>query len=112
MQSRSSEFYLFLAQRISAMVLAPLIIIHLLTIIFISGENLSANEILMRTQGNYYWAIYYSLFVISAAIHGAIGLRIVLHELVKLRQSYLNTITLLVGFLVLLLGFRAIAILI
>jgi len=112
MDNRSTEFYLFLAQRVSALVLAPLIVVHLITIIFVSGENLSADEILLRTQGNYYWAFYYGLFVISASVHGAIGLRVVIQEIFVLRQTYLNVIASAVGLLVLILGFRAITILI
>lgn len=94
------------------MVLAPLVVIHLITIIFVSGENLSANDILMRTQGNYYWAVLYSLFVIAAAIHGAIGLRVVVQEVFNLRRPYLNAVAFAVGLSVLILGFRAIVILI
>ena len=112
MKSRSPEFYFFLAQRISAVVLAPLIVVHLVTIIFISGENLTAGEILGRTQGNLVWAFYYGLFILAVSIHGAIGLRVVVQEMFRIRQTHANFIGLVVGLLVFVLGFRAIVILV
>ena len=94
------------------MVLAPLVIVHLITIIFVSGENLSANEILARTQGNYIWGFFYGLFVVAAAVHGAIGLRVIVQEVFGLKSAYLDALAFSLGLLVLILGFRAIAILI
>ena len=50
--SRRSEVLLWGAQRISAMVLALCVIVHLLTMIYAVRSGLSAAEILGRTQGS------------------------------------------------------------
>jgi fumarate reductase subunit C len=71
---------LFLAQRVSAAILAPLIVCHLVVIVYATQKGLSATDILGRTRGSIAWALFYSLFVVAAAVHGAIGLRTVLHE--------------------------------
>ena len=36
-------------------------------------DSLSAAEILGRTRGSIGWAAFYGLFVVAAALHGAIG---------------------------------------
>ena len=71
---------LFLAQRITAVILAPLIICHLVIIVYATLKGLSAADILGRTRGSFAWALFYGLFVVAAAVHGAIGLRTILHE--------------------------------
>ncbi len=75
------ELWLFVAQRASAMVLAPLVLIHLGTMIYAVQGGLTAAEILGRTQGSGLWATIYGLFVAAAAVHAAIGLRTVLAEM-------------------------------
>jgi len=112
LDKRSTEFYFYLAQRISAMVLAPLVILHLITIIFISSENLTAGEILVRTQGSFFWACFYGLFVVAVSIHGAIGLRTVAQELLNLKRPHLDILAAATGLSILILGMRAIFILI
>ena len=67
---------LFLAQRASALVLAPLVLIHLGLAIYAIHGGLTAAEILGRTQGSLGWTLFYGLFVVAAAIHAPIGLDI------------------------------------
>src|SRR3546814_7270871 len=74
------ELWLYVAQRLSAMVLAPLVLVHLGTIIYAIQDGLTAAEIFSRTQGSLFWAVLYGLFVIAAAVHGAIGLRTIARE--------------------------------
>ena len=71
---------LWLAQRVSAMLLALCIIVHLATMIYAVRGGLSAAEILGRTHGNYAWFAFYSLFVFSVAVHAPIGLRTIIGE--------------------------------
>ena len=51
-----SEATLFALQRLSAKLLAPLVIIHLALILYAVHGGLSAAEILDRTQGSAAWA--------------------------------------------------------
>ena len=68
---------LFLLQRATAVLMAPLVLIHLALIIVAVRNGLDAAEILSRTRGSWLWGSYYSLFVIAASIHAAIGLRVI-----------------------------------
>lgn len=99
---------LYLAQRISAMVMAPLVLGHLMVIIYAVQGGLSADEILARTQGSVWWGLFYGLFVVAVSIHAAIGLRVVVHEYLKLAGSALNVFTVTVGLALLALGGRAV----
>ena len=71
---------LYLLQRLTAIAMLPLIITHLVIMIYAINGGLSAEEILGRTQGSIGWAIFYGSFVLFAAIHGAIGFRTILYE--------------------------------
>lgn len=104
-----SEARLFAAQRLSAMVLAPLVLVHLGVILYAVEGGLSAAEILGRTQGSIGWALFYSLFVIAAAIHAPIGLRSVLREWAGWRGRTLDLAMLVIGIVLLALGFHAVA---
>ncbi|MGR3914072.1 MAG: succinate dehydrogenase [Gammaproteobacteria bacterium] len=83
----------FVAQRLSALLLAPLVIAHLLGIIYAAQGGLDAAEILARTRGNFLFAAFYQLFVITAALHAAIGLRVVCAEWGGMRGRALNWLT-------------------
>ena len=69
------------AQRISAMVLALCVMVHLITIIYAVRNGLSAAEILGRTRGSVVWGGFYALFVAAVAIHAPIGVRNILSEI-------------------------------
>ncbi len=71
---------LYMLQRLSALIMVPLVLGHLALMIYAIGGGLTADEILDRTQGSMGWFIYYGLFVLAAAVHGAIGLRSVTTE--------------------------------
>ncbi|MEQ8399205.1 succinate dehydrogenase [Thalassobaculum sp.] len=71
---------LYLAQRLTALILAPLVIAHLVLILIAVEGGLTAAEILARTRGSVGWALFYGLFVAAAAVHAPIGLRNVIHE--------------------------------
>jgi len=100
--------HLYLAQRISALVMAPLVIGHLALMIYALQGGLSAAEILGRTQGSVWWALYYGLFVLAVSVHAAIGLRTVVHETLGLRGAALSAFAVATGLLLLGLGGRAV----
>ena len=81
---------LYLAQRISAMVMAPLVLGHLAVMIYAVQDGLSAAEILGRTQGSLWWGAFYGLFALAASVHAAIGLRVVVHETLKVQGPALT----------------------
>jgi fumarate reductase subunit C len=99
---------LYLLQRASAMVLAPLVLIHLAVILLAVQDGLSAAEILGRTQGSVLWGGFYGLFVVAAAVHGPIGLRTVIREMTPWRGRALDLTMVLFGLLLLGLGIRAV----
>lgn len=99
---------LFLAQRLTAFVLAFAVIVHLATILFAVRGGLSAGEILARTHGNVAFMLFYSVFVIAVAIHAPIGLRNVFREWTPWRGPTLDIALALFSILLLALGFRAV----
>lgn len=103
------QSWLFVAQRLTAMILAPLVLLHLVTILYAVSDGLTANEILGRTRDNLGWAAVYGLFVGAAAIHGAIGLRTIAGEMLRANQTAAGVIALGYGLLVTGLGWRAVA---
>ena len=100
--------WLYVLQRGSALVLAPLVIAHLALIVIASRDGLSAAEILARTQGSAGWAAFYGLFVTAAAVHAPIGLRNVIREATPWRGRGLDLAMVLLFFAMLALGLRAV----
>ena len=58
---------LYLWQRLTAAIMAPLVLIHLAVIFYAMHKGFSAAEILARTRGSIAWAAFYGLFVIAVA---------------------------------------------
>lgn len=107
-RSRRWELRLYLLQRGSALLMAPLVLGHLAVMIYAIRDGLTAEEILGRTQGSLFWALFYGLFVLAAAVHGAIGLRTVVREMTAWRGRSLDLAAVLFALLVLALGARAV----
>jgi fumarate reductase subunit C len=103
-----TETRLYFVQRLSASVMAPLVLIHLGVMIYAIQGGLDAAEILARTRGSWLWAANYGLFVLAVAVHAAIGLRTVLREWASLRGAALNLVGLLCFGVLLLAGLRAV----
>ncbi|MGD9833088.1 MAG: succinate dehydrogenase [Piscinibacter sp.] len=61
-------------QRISAMVLALCVLVHLAVMVYAVRGGLSGAEILARTRGSWSFAAFYSLFVLACAVHVPTGL--------------------------------------
>lgn len=103
-----TEALLYAAQRITAMILAPLVLIHLGLIVYAVADGLTANEILSRTRGNMGWAVFYGLFVVAAAVHAPLGLRNILREWLRLRGGLVDFALVLFAFVLAGLGLRAV----
>ncbi len=99
---------LYLLQRISALVMVPLVLGHIAVMIYAVQGGLSAAEILARTQGSVAWFLFYGAFVVAASVHAAIGLRAIVHETTGLRGFALSLFTWGVGLALLFLGARAV----
>jgi fumarate reductase subunit C len=82
---------LYLLQRISALIMAPLVLLHLgVMIVAIQGGLDSA------------------LFVITVSIHAAIGLRVVMFEWLSIQGIRLNLVSWLIFTALLMMGARAV----
>ncbi len=99
---------LYILQRATALLMAPLVIGHLAVMIYAVQGGLSASEILSRTQGSVAWFLFYGLFVVAASVHGALGVRVVLHEWCGVSGLVLKALTLAVGGCLLGMGARAV----
>ena len=102
------DIRLYMAQRISALLMAPLVLGHLAVMIYAIQGGLSTSEILGRTQGSYVWFLFYGTFVFAVSVHGAIGLRTVVHEWAGLKGLPLNTFSWITGLGLFFLGARAV----
>ena len=102
------EVRLFALQRLSAMFLAPLVMVHLGLILYAVGGGLTADEILARTQGNVGWALFYGVFVLAASVHAPIGVRNVLKEWTPWRKRSLDVAMLILAAALLAMGLRAV----
>jgi fumarate reductase subunit C len=100
--------HFYVAQRATALVLAPLVVIHLVLIMIAVKNGLTADEILSRTRGNVLWAAFYSLFVVAAAIHAPLGVRNVLREWTPLSSRGVDVLCLLLFVFLLFAGLRAV----
>ena len=100
---------LFLLQRLTAMILAPLVLIHVALIIYAVQDGLDTGEILARTRGSWFWAGFYGLFVIAAAVHAGIGLRNIVEESTSLPRRVVDLAAGAAALLLLILGLRAVA---
>jgi fumarate reductase subunit C len=99
---------LFVAQRLTALVLALVVTVHLATILYAVRGGLTAADILARTHGNLAFLLFYGLFVVAVAIHAPIGLRNVLREWMRWRGITLDLALALFACLLLALGMRAV----
>ncbi len=102
------ETMLWVAQRVTAVVLAFCVLVHLATIIYAVRGGLTAAEILGRTRGSVAWAAFYVIFVMAVAVHGAIGLRAVAAEWLGFRGEAAEFVMTLVAFVLAVMGLRAV----
>ena len=95
-------------QRISAMVLALCVLVHLAVMIFAVRGGLSAAEILGRTQGSWAFGGFYAVFVIACAVHVPVGLANIAREWWGLGERAARVLSLATALLLLVAGLRAV----
>ena len=99
---------LYMLQRITALLMAPLVLGHIAVMIYAIQGGLTAAEILGRTKGSLAWFAFYGLFVLAVSVHGAIGMRVVMYEWAGLKGKWLDTFMYSAGFFLLIIGARAV----
>lgn len=99
---------LYMLQRITALVMAPLVLGHLAVMIYAIQGGLSSAEILGRTQGSLLWFLFYGTFAVAVSIHAAIGLRALLHEWAGVKGAMLDGLMWAIGAGLFALGARAV----
>lgn len=92
-----SEFHLYMAQRLSALIMAPFVLVHIGVMIYAIQGGLTAAEILGRTEGSLFWFAFYGLFVVAVSIHASLGLRTILGEWAGLRGRARDGAAALIG---------------
>jgi succinate dehydrogenase subunit C len=100
---------LYVWQRLTAAIMLPLVLLHIAVIFYASRKGMTAADILARTRGSIVWASFYSVFVVAAAIHAAIGVRNVLTEWSPLEDRGAGIFAVVFGIALLILGLRAVA---
>lgn len=103
------EARLFLLQRLTALAMAPFLLVHLGVILYATRGGLTAAEILGRTRDSPGWAAFYAAFVALAALHAPIGLRNVLVEWTPLPRRAAGGLALAACLVLFALGLRAVA---
>ncbi|MDQ2805021.1 MAG: succinate dehydrogenase [Pseudomonadota bacterium] len=98
---------LFLAQRVTAVILAVAVTLHLATILYAAQHGITAGAILGRTRGNLAFLALYVAFVLAAAVHGPIGLRTILREWAGWAGRRVDLPLIAFALLVAMLGLRA-----
>jgi fumarate reductase subunit C len=100
---------LYVWQRGTAALMAPMIAVHLAIIFYATRHGLTAADILARTRGNIGWGLFYALFVVAASIHAAIGVRTVLAEWTPLGDRGAGIVASIAGVSLFGLGLLAVA---
>lgn len=95
-------------QRLSAMFLAPLVLVHLAVILYAIEGGLTGTEILARTRASLIWPLFYVLFVVAVTIHAPLGLRAILREWTGWSRTTINAIASAFAATILVLGLRAV----
>jgi fumarate reductase subunit C len=99
---------LYILQRATAAVMVPLVATHIVMIFYATRRGLSATEVLGRTQGSVFWGSFYALFVLAAATHAAIGVRVIASEWTRLQGRRLDVLMWGAGLVLAALGLRAV----
>jgi len=106
--SSIAQAKLWYLQRVSAMVLAVCVVVHLAVIVYASRNGLTASQILGRTHGSISFAAFYALFAVACAVHVPIGLKAIAAEWLRWRGPSAIVVAMLVALAILLMGLRAV----
>jgi fumarate reductase subunit C len=99
---------LYVWQRSTAALMAPLVMIHIAVIFYATRQGMTAADILSRTHHSAVWASYYTIFIAAVSIHAAIGIRNILTDWVPLTDRGAGWCATIVGVVLALLGFHAV----
>jgi fumarate reductase subunit C len=100
---------LYLWQRGTAALMAPMVLVHLAVIFYATRHGLTAADIVGRVRGSFLWGGFYALFVFAASVHAAIGIRNILAEWSRLAERPAGFAAAVFGLLLFGLGLRAVA---
>ena len=100
---------LYVWQRLTAALMAPLVLIHIAVIFYATRQGMTAADILSRTRGSIMWASYYGVFVAAVSIHASIGVRNILIEWLPLTERRAGRCAVGFGIMLFVLGLRAAA---
>lgn len=103
-----TETWLYALQRLTAIVMLPMVVAHLATILYASHIGLTAEAILARTQSSPWIALFYTSFVIAAAIHAPLGIRMILIEWGRTSRKLASWVALALCIVFLSLGMRGV----
>lgn len=106
----SLDTWLWLAQRISAAVLAVCVLAHLATIVYATRSGLTAAAMLARVHASLAWPAFYTVFVAAVAVHAPLGLRVILDEWAGLRGRLVDLLLIVFAFVLLAAGLRVVAV--
>ena len=106
--STPREMKFWVMQRATAGILALCVVVHLATIIYAVRGGLTAGEILGRTRGSLAWGAFYTVFVLAAAVHGAVGLRNIAAEWLGWRGDSVEVAVTVFAVALTMLGLRAV----
>ena len=95
-------------QRISAMVLAICVLVHLGVIVYAVRGGLGAADILGRTRGNWGFAMFYGVFVVACAVHVPAGIANVAQEWFGTNRRSALWLARAFALVLLAMGFRAV----
>lgn len=108
MSDAVSEARRWYASRISAMVLAICVAVHLATIIYAVQGGLTAGEILGRTRGNVVFAGFYTVFVVACTVHVPVGIENIAREWFRFSPRVARVLAWAVAAIILVMGLRAV----
>ena len=103
-----TEARLYALQRLTAVAMAPMVLVHLATILYAVRGGLTAEEILARPGGATGWTLFYAAFVLAVSVHAPLGLRKILVEWAGAGRAAAGWISLGLGCALAAMGFRAV----
>jgi fumarate reductase subunit C len=108
MSAATTQVRLWYWGRISSMVLAFCVLVHLAVIIYAVRGGLSGAEVLARTHGNLAFGLFYTVFVLACTVHVPLGLARIVREELGWSDRGVNLLAALSALLLLVLGLRSV----
>ena len=108
MSAVTTQVRLWYWGRISSMVLAFCVLVHLAVIIYAVRGGLSGAEVLARTHGNLAFGLFYTVFVLACTVHVPLGLARIVREELGWSEPRANLLALVSALLLLALGLRSV----